>query len=308
MAGLRKKLDLARLGLEPVRWFVAAAEAGSLSRAARQANVAQSTVSRALGRLEAALGLELVSRSGRAFRLTDAGAALLPVARDALANVEEMARIATDARGVAGGAVRLDLCTALGRHVLLPALATWHAERPSVTLHVRFDELEVDPRATGVDIVVRAGRPKDSALARTSLGDYGHVLVAAPGYLRRRGTPRSPDDLRDHHVIAMRLERAWTSWPFRRDTELVTASVVPRITVTDADALRELACDEAGLTVLPDYLAAPALRAGALVHVLGAWTLPRIPVHAFHHATRRAPRAVTEILDVLRDVMAALRG
>lgn len=309
----RPEIDLSQLSLETLRWFVLAAEAGSLSRAARQAGVAQSTVSRALARLEATLGLELVSRSGRAFRLNDAGVLLLPLAREVLGDVEGLARVAGEARGAVGGAVRLSLCTSLGRHVLLPALVAWRAQRPQAILDVRLEERDLDPRTAGVDLVVRAGRPKDSELTRTLLGDYGHVLVASPAYLRRRGAPEDPSALDPsaggaHDTVAMRLERVWSSWPFQRGRESMHVSVLPRLTVTDADALRDLACAGQGLTVLPDYLAAPALDAGDLVRVLPDWTLPRIPVHAFHAPTRKLPRVIAEVLDAARRAVRALRA
>src|SRR5688572_6982235 len=125
-------IDVSQLSLETLRWFVLAADCGSLSRAARTAGVAQSTVSRALSRLESALGLELVARSGRAFRLNDAGARLLPLAREVLGGVQGLARAAGEAQGMLGGVVRLSLCSSLGRHVLLPHLSKWRSHRPEV--------------------------------------------------------------------------------------------------------------------------------------------------------------------------------
>jgi len=293
-------IDVTGLSFETLRWFVLAADAGSLSRAARQAGAAQSTVSRALARLETTLGLELVTRSGRSFRLSDAGAVLLPLAREVLGDVEGFTRMAGEARGVIGGVVRLSLCTSLGRHALLPALLAWRRERPEVTLDVRFEERDLDPRTAGIDLVVRAGRPKDSELARTLLGDYGHVLVGSPTYLRRRGTPEDPQSLRAHDTVAIRLERVWSTWPFLRGRQPSTVSVVPKISVTDADALLDLALAGQGLTVLPDYLAASAIRTGELVALLPGWTLPRIPVHAFHAPTRKQPRIIVEVIDTVR--------
>jgi DNA-binding transcriptional LysR family regulator len=289
--------------LDALRWFVRVAEAGSISRAARRANVAQSTVSRALARLEKSIGLELASRSGRTFRLTDMGLHLLPHAQAALGSVESLQRAAAESKGFASGTVKLSLCTTLGRHVLLPRLSAWIATRAGVRLDVRLEESDVDPRVGGVDLVVRAGRPRDSELSRTSLGDYGHVLVAAPRYLKRRGAPSHPRELETHDTIALRLERVWSTWPFRHGAHEVRVSVAPRVTVTDSGALLDLACAGEGLTVLPDYLALPAFRAKTLVPVLEPWLLPRIPVHAFHAPTRQLPRVVVEALDEIRRAM-----
>jgi DNA-binding transcriptional LysR family regulator len=294
------------VSLEGLRWFVRAAEAGSLSRAARQANMAQSTVSRALSRLEAAAALQLVTRTGRVFRLTEAGARLLPYAQAVLADVERLSRAAADVKGALRGVVRLSLCTTLGRHVLLPRLSAWRGQRTGVTLEVRLEESDVDPRTSGLDIVVRAGRPRDSGLSRTLLGDYGHVLVTSPGYARRRGVPAHPDEIGAHETVAMRLERVWSAWPFRQGRNEARIDVAPTVSVTDADALLDLACAGAGLTVLPDYLAAPALRRKMLVELLDDWALPRIPVHAFHAPTRKLPHLIGEALAVMRLAMREL--
>ena len=286
------------IGIDGLRWFVLAADAGSLTHAARKSNVAQSTVSRALLRLEVALGLELVVRNGRSFRLSEAGERLLPVAREVLADIEGLARLAGEAREGVFGLVRLSLCTTLGRHVLLPKLMEWCSARRQVRLDIRLEERDVDPRTDGLDVVVRAGRPRDSDVRRTMLGDYGHVLVASPEYASRRGLPNDPSELKDHDVLAMRLERVWSSWPFRRARESMSVEVVPKVVLTDADALSELVAKGHGLTVLPDYVAEPELARGRQIRVLPAWTLPRIPVYAFHSPSKRLSRVVAEVLEV----------
>lgn len=297
----RQAPDLSALSLELLGWFVLAADAGSLSRAARQAHVAQSTVSRAVGRLESLLGVALFMRSGRTFQITDTGALLLPHAREVLGGLDAFARAADQARGGLRGLVRMSLCTTLGRCVLLPRLAGWRASRPDVHLDVRLEEIDLDPRSAGMDVVVRAGRPKDSEAHRTPLGDYGHVVVAAPSYLRRRRAPSSPNELPTADTLAIRLDRPWTTWPFHRGHDVERVVVTPAITVTEADALCELACSGAGITVLPDYLAAQHIGRGDLVALLSDWSLPRIPVFAFHLPKKRLPRIVVEVLAVLQE-------
>jgi DNA-binding transcriptional LysR family regulator len=286
-------------GLDGLRWMVRAADAGSLSKAARRARVSQSTVSRAIARLEASLGVRLFERNGRSFRLTDAGSGLVGRAQSLLQDIEAFERFAAESRGAMRGVVRLSLCTTLGRRVLLPRLLAWSAELEAVTLDVRFEERDLDPVAGGVDIVVRAGRPADSQTHRTVLGDYGHVLVAAPSYLERRAAPGHPDDLAGHATLAVRLERVWSTWPFLKGAREARVSVQPRLVVTDAEALVEAAVRGAGVTVLPDYLAQGEIASGRLLALLDGWSLPRIPVLAFHGPTRRLPRLVRAALSAL---------
>jgi DNA-binding transcriptional LysR family regulator len=290
--------------LDGLTRFIQAAEAGSLSRAATRARVAQSTVSRAIARLEAAVQLTLFHRSGRAFSLTEAGAALLPAAHEAVGTLESFNQAAAQARGDAAGSVRLSLCHSLGRHVLLPALLRWAQARPSLSLDVRFEERDVDPRAERLDVVVRAGRSPDREVMRSLLGSYGHVLVAAPKWIERHGRPIAPEALTQLPTVALRLERVWSTWLFStRDGEPRTVRVTPQLTVTDADALVDAACAGAGATVLPDYLAAAPLKQRQLVRLCGVFSLPRIPVVAQHAPARRMPLLAREALQVLRGAL-----
>jgi DNA-binding transcriptional LysR family regulator len=261
--------------------------------------VAQSTVSRAIARLEQAVGVALFHRTGRSFSLTDAGTELLPRAHEVLTELGAFEQAAALTRGVAGGAVKLSLCHAFGRHVLLPGLLAWAERRPRLHLDVRFEERDLDPRAAGLDVVVRAGRPRDSEVHRTPLGDYGHVLVASPAWVQRHGPPGEPGALAHLPTVAMRLERVWSTWIFRRGREELRVSVSPTASFTDADALVDAACAGVGATVLPDYLASAPLRDGRLV-VLGTdFQLPRIPVFAFHAPRRRLTALGREALETL---------
>lgn len=296
------------VSLEGLAWFVRAAEAGSLSRAAAQARVSQSTVSRAIGKLEATTGVTLFHRSARSFSLTDAGASLLVLARDALGSIESFQQAASAGRGLERGAVRLSLCSSLGRHVLLPPLLAWAKERPGVNLDVRFEEHDVDPRAAAIDVVVRAGRPRDLDVMCTKLGEYGHALVASPTWAKKHGLVDDPTTLGELPTIAIRLERVWSTWVFLREAEQLRVVVHPSVSLTDAGALVDAACAGAGATVLPDYLAEPAIAERRLVRLARAWKLPRIPVFAFHAPRRRMPPLARQTLDVVRTALAGETG
>lgn len=292
------------VSLEGLAWFVRAAEAGSLSRAAAQARVSQSTVSRAIGKLEATTGVMLFHRSARSFSLTDAGASLLVLARDALGSIELFRQAASAGRGLDRGAVRLSLCSSLGRHVLLPPLLAWAKDRPGVNLDVRFEEHDVDPRTAAIDVVVRAGRPRDLEIMCTKLGEYGHVLVASPAWVKKHGVVHDPRALEALPTIAIRLDRVWSTWAFLREGEQLRVVVHPSVSLTDVDALVDAACAAAGATVLPDYLAKAPLQARRLVRLARDWKLPRIPVFAFHAPRRRMPPLARQALDVVRDTLA----
>lgn len=288
------------LRLDDLRWAARAADAGSLSVAARREHVAQSTVSRAIARLEAMLNVRLFERSGQVFQVTEAGEALLRRSREILEQVEALARAAAEADASLRGTLRLSLCTGLGRRVLLPHLADWSRNQADLVLDVRLEEREVDPLAAGVDIVVRAGKARDSAASRTVLGDYGHVLVAAPSLLEGRPRPRHPAELRAFPALTLRLERVWSTWPFRQNGREVRFAISPKLVVNDAESLLLGALRGDGVTVLPDHFVRDALKAGTLVALLPRWKLSRAPVLAFHAPKVRLSRLTREALQQLR--------
>jgi DNA-binding transcriptional LysR family regulator len=298
--------SIADAGMPDLRWFVWSAEAGSLSRAAKTAHVAQSTVSRSIARLERNLGVKLFHRTARTFSLTDAGSALLPLALDVLRGVASFHEVARGMRGSFAGTVRLSLCTSLGRHVLMPGLLAWARTHDGLELDVRFEEHFVDPRARAVDVVVRAGRPEHNEAMRTVLGDYGHILVASPQWLKRHGRLAQPAELIDRPTIAIRLERVWSTWTFASRSGAERVVVRPRMVVSDADAVKDAVLSGIGASVLPDYLATRELRNGALVELLPGFRLPRIPVVALHVARRQMTRVARESIDVLQAALGAM--
>lgn len=288
---------------DAIRWVLRVRAAGSVSAAARREKVAQSTVSRAIGRLEESLGVHLFVRTGQRLRMTDAGHSLLPQFARVLGDMRRLQQNATDLDGGMQGELSISLCSTLGRHVLLPALMTWLDATPGVTLDIRFEERWLDPRAEGLDLIVRAGKPPESDLRRTAMGRYGHVAVAAPAYLQRAGAPEDPDELSGHHTLAMRLERVWGTWLFQRGSTHRRVSTRPRVTVTTADTLVDATLHGAGITILPTFLARPHLKTGDLARVLEDWSIPTIPVFGLHAPSRKAPRIVREGLAVLKDAM-----
>jgi DNA-binding transcriptional LysR family regulator len=293
-------LSAAGLDLEALRWVVLAADAGSLSLAARRENAQQSTVSRAVARLERSLQVRVFERGARGFVLTDAGERVVAHAREVLERVTALSRAAGESRESLRGVVRLNLCTSYGQHVLWPAIVRWSHGREGVHLDARFEERDVDVLTSGFDLVVRMGRPRDSDAHATPLGTYGHVLVASKRWLAKNRRPKHPAELEHSPALTIRLERVWTTWVFLKDGQRINVSVTPHVVTTSAESLLSAAIEGAGIAVLPDYLAREPLRRRELVPLLTEYELLRVPVFAFHAPPKRLSRLVQEVLGALR--------
>jgi DNA-binding transcriptional LysR family regulator len=286
------------LDLSEAEILVDVVDAGSVSAAARKRGVAQSSVTRSVARLEARLGVRLVDRDSRRLKPTLAGDVFVERARALLDGARSLEEATVAMAGHIAGVVRLSVPPAFGRARLIEPLGAWWKENPGVRLEVRLENRIVDVLNEGIDIAVRLGALPDSTLAQRKLADYAHRLVASPAYLRARGAPSSPADLREHAVLGMTTVGPNTRWPFVQGRQVAEITVTPGFVTNDGYALLDAALSGAGVTVLPDFLADGAIASGALVHLMPGWQMPTAPVSALFVRARER-RAVREVLAVL---------
>lgn len=270
-------------GMETLRdaeVLIAIVDAGSISAAARRRGITQPALSRAVARVEGRLGVTLLDRSSRTLRLTEAGARFVEGARQLLRDARALEATTSALGGRLGGTLRVSVPPALGRRRLVAPILAWSRAHRSVRLELILEPRLVDLAAERVDVAVRLGSLPDSSLVARRLGSYEHVLVAAPSYLAARGTPRAPDELDQHALLAMSTVGPNTTWPFARGRQRRAIVVRPTFTTNDGEALVAAAVAGLGVTVVSDFLVDDALACGALVSVLPEWSLPSAPITA----------------------------
>jgi DNA-binding transcriptional LysR family regulator len=267
--------------------MVAIAEAGSISAAARRRGGSQPALSRAVARIEARLGVVLLDRTSRSMRLTEAGRAFVEGARRLLRDARTLEATTSAIGGRLGGVLRVSVPPALGRRRLMAPILAWHRAHPAVRLELLLEPRLVDV-GEEVDLAVRLGPLPDSELVARRLGSYEHLLVASPGYLAARGTPRDPAELEGHSLVAMSTVGPNTTWPLSRGRLRRVVEVRPCLTTNDGEALVAAVVGGAGITVASDFLIDDAIESGALVRVLPRWSLPSAPITAL--LTRAAAR------------------
>ena len=252
--------------LEGMATFVAVAEAGSLSEAARRLRLSKSVVSERLGELERSLGAMLVHRTTRKLTLTEDGAAFLSRATAILQDVETAEADIAERRGTLAGRLRISAPVTFGRMHLGPAIYPFLAAHPLIELTLELDDRRVDVAADGYDAVVRHAPIEDTRLTAWRLAPSRRLLVAAPAYLAKHGTPASLDELAGHRGIFYR-HRGVGDWRFSGaaaggDARVVRAKTV--LNTNNGDVMREAAIAGLGLALLPTFIAADAIRSGAL--------------------------------------------
>jgi DNA-binding transcriptional LysR family regulator len=286
-----------------------AARGGSLSAAARTLGITPAAASATLKRLEAQLGTRLVERSTRAMRLTPPGQILLDYARRAFELLAEGEAQLDAERGALVGTVRVAAPSDLTRTVLMPMFDEFLRLHPGVELALNVGDRVLDVLRDEVDLAIRYGELADSRLVARTLAVARPVLSAAPDYLRRRGTPRTPLDLVDHNCIAfMRGGRPFRAWRFGQRGQWTTVRVGGDRSVDDASLAREWAITGAGILLKTEIEQRRDLASGALVPLLTDWETDPYPLHALLPSGRFVPARVRALVDFLAQRFAAPAG
>lgn len=254
--------------LSAIAAFVQAAELRSYSDAARHLGVSASAVGKSVCRLETRLGVRLLHRSTRSITLTAEGAVFLERCRRILCELESAELELSETRQAPQGILRISL--PLVGMLVMPALTAFMHRYPAIELDVDFSDRLVDVINEGFDVVMRTGEPTDSRLVSRPVGNYRLLLVAAPGYLASRGTPRSPADLQHHACLQHRFPSTGKlePWPLTRDAGSPEWTLPVSMVCNTSAALLDVALAGLGIACLPDFLVRPALQRGDLVSML----------------------------------------
>lgn len=281
--------------LDDLSWFLRIAQVGSLSAAATQLGVPKSTLSRRLSRIEEAMGVVLVQRSSRAFRLTEVGSRLVEEAGPLVQQLELVTGDLVADNLPAKGLVRLSASGSFGKLVLVPIIASYLLEHPQVRIETELTDRKVHLINEGFDFVVRIGELPDSGLRARHLGKVRRVLCAAPGYASAHGLPAQPEELSAHSCLIQ--SRTSASIVLRSATRTVTALLPSRLTAGPSDNLLVPVLMGVGISALPEIQVARELRQGQLVRVLPDWEMQEQDVRVLYPAQRRLPPATRSLIE-----------
>jgi DNA-binding transcriptional LysR family regulator len=282
--------------------FVHAVEAGSFALAAERLNLTRSAVGKSIARLEERLGTRLFQRTTRSQSLTEDGAAFYSHCARALAELEAGETSLAAARHEPQGRLHVGVPVLFGRRCVAPLLLEMAARYPRLELQISFTDRIVDLVDEGVDLVVRSGRLSDAPadLVARKLGEQTMVLVAAPEYLARHGTPRCVADLAHHHAVVYASGRREAPWPLSdQGGTMREITMKQRLRFDDLETIAEAAKAAAGIARLPCWLIADVLRSGELVKLLTDTPGPRVEMHLGWRRTRHLPTRMRVAIDLL---------
>lgn len=288
-------------GLQALLAFSETAKRGGFAAAGRGLGAAPSTVAKSVGRLEAQLGLRLFHRTTRQVSLTADGERLFQRCQRVLAELEELQSEASGVRARPSGVLRIDMPITFGRMFMLPVLARLMQQHPGLQIDARLSDAYVDLVKDGIDVAIRAGELQDSTLVAKRFASQQLVLVAAPDYLQRHGTPAVLEELAAHRHILFRMPTSGRdrTQQFSQGRRPVMLQPGHGMRLNDGEAMVRAAVLGLGLTQVPDYMVAADLAAGRLREVLPEYRPPEMPIHAVMPANRMVPARVRVLLEAL---------
>ena len=281
--------------LGSIAMFVQVADSGSFSATARQLGLSSSAVGKSVARMEARLGARLFRRSTRHLSLTAEGEQFLARCRRILAEVEAAEQELSASSKGPGGRLRISLprYSGLFHEVMLQFMRAY----PAIELDLDFSDGLVNVISDGFDAVVRTGALEDSGLTRRRLCNFRRLLVAAPSYLARQGTPTTPAQLAGHAQLHYRfpatgrLER----WPLVADEVLSVNGMV----CNSVEMRVFLAVQGQGIAYLPAFTVEQELAAGQLVGLLDKYTQESASFWVLWPSSSHLPSRLRVFIDFL---------
>ena len=280
--------------------FVEVVARGSLSAAARAEGIAPAMIGRRLDALEARLGVKLLQRTTRKLALTDEGTAFLEDCQRILAELEEAESAVAERSARATGHLMISAPAGFGRQHVAPLLPSFLAEHQDLTATLNMTDRVTDIVGEGIDVAIRIASLADSSLVSVKLADNERVVVAAPSYLKRHGTPETLADLARHNCLAISSEGSQRGWTFRENGKNVVLKVGGNMGCNDGQVLHEWALAGKGLAWRSMWEVGSEIEAGKLRTVLTDFAAPGNDIHAVFAQRRHLPLRVRAFVDFLR--------
>ena len=285
--------------LEDMQVYVRVVEAGGIGNAAEQLGIAKSAVSRRLTELEARLGVSLISRTTRTSKITDAGKLYYTRSLRVIDEVAELNSSTAKSETSLGGTLRLSAPLSFGLSHLTPALDDFAKEHPELTLDIDFSDHKTDLIAGGFDLAFRIGELDDSSLKARKISPIHTSICASPDYLEKHGTPKTPDDLKNHQVLRYALDDS-NSWIFfDKKGKKHSVNTPAKIISNNGDFLCKMAISGHGVLVEPTFITWEAIAIGELIEIMPEYKLPDINAYAIYPKTRYLSSRARLLIDFL---------
>jgi len=290
--------------------LIAVARLGSFTKAAQRLGLSKAAVSQRVADLERHLDQQLVQRTTRSVRLSEAGLRLVEQAEPGLALLSRSLSEAREAAGTPRGLLRVTAPVALGRQHVAPALPAFFERYPELRIELDLSDRLVPLAQEGFDLAIRHTSAPPETHVAFKLCASRALLTASPAYLARAGVPRHPAELAQHRCLPY-LRPGPAQWFFERGAgggtpERIRVPVQGLFRASNSEVLRDAALSGVGIALLPDFSAGEAVREGRLVEVLPEWRPVGFfgdAIYAIHPWSSHTRQGVRRLVEHLKGVM-----
>ncbi|TAJ26641.1 LysR family transcriptional regulator [Bosea sp. (in: a-proteobacteria)] len=283
--------------------FLAVAEERSFTKAAAKLGISQSALSHTVRRLEAKLGLRLLTRTTRSVAPTEAGERLIETLRPAFDTIDDKLATLTELRQRPGGTVRITSSAHAARAVLWPVIDRLTAENPDINIEVSIEGGFVDIVADRYDAGVRLGEALEQDMIAVPIGPKLRMAAfASPTYLARHGTPLTPYELAGHNCISLRMSTSGGlyAWEFERGGKELRVKAEGQLVFNDAHLIVTAALAGHGIAFMVEDHVLSHFSDGSLVRVLDEWCEPFDGYYLYYTSRRQPSPAFKMVLEALR--------
>jgi DNA-binding transcriptional LysR family regulator len=281
--------------------FVATANLGSFSAAARAARVTPALIARRVDALEARLGVRLLVRSTRRLALTSEGHALLEQAGEILNRLKDAENQIGQGSAKPVGALRITAPAGFGRRHVAPLLPALCQQHPELTVTLDLSDDFVDLANERYDCAIRIGELADSSLIGVRLAENQRVVVGSPQYLHEHGVPTTPGDLSQHRCLALSAHSGQSrGWLFQINGQPQWHGIDGTLACSDGSVLAQWCLQGLGLAWRSLWEVGQDIAAGRLVTVLDEFRAPATGIFALTPQRRLTPLRVTVLIEWLK--------
>jgi len=287
--------------LEDMALFVRIVEAGGISKASKQLSLAKSAVSRRLTDMEHKLKTPLLLRTTRKWNLTDAGNIYYQQAKNILDDVSNLNAEITENPGSLEGTLKISAPLSFGLLHLSQIVGAFSSRHPDLTIKLDLTDRQVDIVEEGYELAIRISDLKDSTLRAKKINTVRHSLVASPEYIKKYGTPLSPEGLEEHAFLRFNLSAQAKIHLYANDGKKIAINTQNKIESNSGDYLKEMAIQGHGITYLPTFLVHDAICESQLIKVLPEYTLPKLSIYAVYPNNRFLSQKTRAFIDFVFD-------
>jgi len=285
--------------LRSMQVFREVSRQGSFSGAAESLEIANSAVSRQVTELEHWLGVKLLYRTTRTLSLTDDGRAYLEKIDVILGDVLELEQQANNSQQEIRGNLNITASQFLGRNIFQPMLSQFLKQYPEVNISLLLVDRLVDIVEEGFDLAVRIGELKESSYITRQLDTMRLKAVASPEYLKKCGTPKTPQELTEHICLHDAIAPHNRRWHFTGPEGDIRIPIEGNLVINDSEMVVQMAIEAMGIAYLPDFFVNTSISAGKLVPILDDYTQATYPIFILYPYNRHMNLALRTFIDTL---------